>query len=96
MSDVNCPYCKADQEICHDDGYGYEDGGEFEQDCGDCGKTFKYTTQISFYYKAYCQDDDHYIESWAPAHPRMVGCTKCEYTRLLKDGEQPQVPEGKS
>ena len=26
MSDEKCPYCGHEIEICHDDGYGYEEG----------------------------------------------------------------------
>ena len=51
-SDVECPYCGKGQEICHDDGYGYEDGQTFEQECSDCDNTFAYTTATSFYYEA--------------------------------------------
>ena len=25
MSDMQCPYCGADQEVCHDDGAGYSE-----------------------------------------------------------------------
>lgn len=52
MSDIECPYCGKGQEICHDDGYGYEDGEVFEQECSGCDKIFIYTTEISYYYKA--------------------------------------------
>lgn len=48
MSDVKCPYCGREQEINHDDGYGYEDGEEYSQDCVECGEEFKYYTQITF------------------------------------------------
>ena len=33
MKDVDCPYCKAEQDINHDDGYGYEEDGMYEQEC---------------------------------------------------------------
>lgn len=52
MSDVNCPYCDAEQEINHDDGYGYEEDGDYQQECGDCEKTFAYTTSIIFLHRA--------------------------------------------
>ncbi len=47
----NCPYCNAEIEICHDDGYGYEEEETFEQQCDECEKTFAFTTSISFHYK---------------------------------------------
>jgi len=45
-----CPYCHDEVEINHDDGYGYEEDNIFNQYCGNCGKTFIYTTSIHFYY----------------------------------------------
>jgi uncharacterized Zn-finger protein len=50
MSDVQCPYCDKNLEINHDDGYGYEEGTTHNQECRYCGKTFVYTTSISFDY----------------------------------------------
>lgn len=83
MSDVNCPYCGASQEINHDDGYGYEDGGEFEQHFRDCGKEFKYTTSISFNYEVSCQDGDHDMEqSPIEKHSRLWNCSKCDHYEL--------------
>ena len=38
--DVYCPYCGAEQEINHDDGYGYEEDRRYQQQCGECEKTF--------------------------------------------------------
>jgi hypothetical protein len=51
MNDVECPYCGAEQEICHDDGYGYEEGIAHQQECGDCCMTFVFLTSIRFYYR---------------------------------------------
>lgn len=52
VRDVECPYCQEWQEINHDDGYGYGEGVDHEQTCGDCRKTFVYETTISFDYEA--------------------------------------------
>jgi hypothetical protein len=30
MNDIECPYCDAENEVCHDDGYGYEEGKAHE------------------------------------------------------------------
>lgn len=85
MSDVDCPYCEKPQEICHDDGYGYEEGVDHSQECVDCGKTFCFTTSISFNYeaeKAPCLNGEsdhsmravaHYPKNW----PNWVKCTIC-------------------
>lgn len=50
--DIKCPYCGKEQNIDHDDGYGYEEGVTHQQQCRRCGKNFVYTTHISFDYEA--------------------------------------------
>jgi len=58
--DAECPYCGAGIEICHDDGYGYEEGVKHNQECGKCGKTFVFETSIWFNYdteKADCLNE---------------------------------------
>lgn len=71
MYDDNCPYCGKDVEICHDDGYGYDESEYYEQECPYCGKTFVYTTSIHF---------SHYLEQ-APCKnggehrwKQIIGC----------------------
>lgn len=56
MNDVECPYCGAEVEINHDDGYGYEEDETYEQQCPECEKNFSYTTYISFSHTAYKAD----------------------------------------
>ncbi|WP_299076627.1 hypothetical protein [uncultured Paraglaciecola sp.] len=48
MSDVECPYCGQEQEVCQDDGHGCEDGKVYEEQCGFCEKYFALTPSISF------------------------------------------------
>ena len=50
--DVECPYCRADVDINHDDGYGYEEDGCYEQECPECDRVFSYTTWISIHHEA--------------------------------------------
>lgn len=50
--DIECPYCGDGQDIDHDDGYGREEGETHQQECGNCDKTFAYTTSVTFYYEA--------------------------------------------
>lgn len=83
-SDVDCPYCGEGQEINHDDGYGYEEDQTHEQHCSDCGKSFAYTTSISYHYeasKAECLNDgEHTWEKMKiyPNHwPDAKYCTGC-------------------
>jgi len=79
MSDVKCPYCEHEQEINHDDGYGYEEDKYYEQHCRSCDKEFKFTTSISFSYQVECQEGDHDIEPFGDKWPNMYQCTKCDF-----------------
>jgi len=85
MSDVTCPYCKEEQEINHDDGYGYEEDKDFEQNCVYCGHDFKFSTSISFSYEVYCQGVDHKLSN-TPSHcPEVWDCDNCDYCEVIRD-----------
>lgn len=97
--DVECPYCEAGQYIDHEDGYGYEEESFHEQQCGECKKTFTFTTSISYYYESYkagcLNGDDH---NWGK--PRKMWLdedkNKTLWSRGCKDcnaGEQGYNPE---
>ncbi len=79
MSDVNCPYCGAEQEINHDDGYGYEESVDYEQECINCDKSFNFTTSITFTHNVYCKDGDHNMEPFGDIWPGMYQCSKCDF-----------------
>jgi len=88
-----CPYCKAEVEICHDDGYGYEEGQYHQQDCGECGKIFVYTTAISVDHdltKADCLNGSphefKFIHAW-PAEYSKMRCANCGEDRKPTDEE---------
>ena len=89
MSDVKCPYCGTEQEINHDDGYGYAEDGEYEQACISCDQTFKFTIAISFDYDIYCQDGDHDMESFGEKWPFMYRCKKCDFYERREEIQQP-------
>ncbi|WP_289286401.1 MULTISPECIES: hypothetical protein [unclassified Methylophaga] len=78
MSDVICPYCGTEQEIIHDDGQGYEENIDHEQQC-DCGKTFKFQTSISFNYEVFCNEGDHEMEAAGDKWPGLYSCNKCDF-----------------
>lgn len=99
MRDVECPYCGADVEINHDDGYGYEEDLLHEQQCEDCGKMFAYFTVIHFSYtarKADCLNgaEHHYkrTTTYPPEFARLR-CKDCGHeTPLTADGAAGEHP----
>lgn len=102
MKDVNCPYCNSEQEIDHDGGVGYEEGVTHNQRCSDCGKTFAYTTSISFYYepsKADCLNDGEHRYGITNTHPKCFSkmvCSDCGDERDLTDEERAMFNIGTS
>lgn len=85
MSDVTCPYCHHDQEINHDDGYGYEEDRDFEQDCIHCEKTFVFQTSISFSYEVMCQPEDHKLEPAGDKWPGLFACLNCDFYEVRRE-----------
>lgn len=79
MSDVRCPYCNHDQEINHDDGYGYDEDREHEQSCVKCSQEFKFTTAISWDYQVMCQAEDHKLSNTPEHCPEIWDCENCDY-----------------
>lgn len=85
MSDVDCPYCGKGQEICHDDGAGYDENSTHEQQCSDCDKYFAFTTSVCFHYEAAqapCMNGGEH--KWKPVYhsppnwPDWVRCEDCD------------------
>ena len=79
--DVECPYCGADVEINHDDGYGYEESELHEQECPECEKNFAYTTEISFYHQAYkadCLNDGEHQYEKTKTYPPEFARLRCK------------------
>lgn len=80
----NCPYCGAEVEICHDDGYGLREDRLHEQHCHECGQTFVYETYISVtheLFKADCLNGAKH--KWEPVvhapqhYPNWKRCCDC-------------------
>jgi hypothetical protein len=94
MSDINCPYCAANLEICHDDGFGFEEDVAHQMECYECEKYFVFYTSIMYCYHAEpaeCLNDGNHV--WAPTntyprkHTRMY-CTLCDEYRPCTDEEK--------
>ena len=86
MSDVKCPYCGTDQEINHDDGYGYDESELNEQECVSCANSFKFQTSISYDYEVFCHDGDHKLEqSGYEKCESLYSCDNCDYYEVKRD-----------
>jgi transposase-like protein len=99
MSDMECPYCGAGQEVCHDDGHGYSEEVKHKQECSECGKNFVFETTIVLYYepsKADCLNGaDHELvfrKSWPDEYSRMV-CKHCDFARRATPEERAAAQE---
>lgn len=99
MREIKCPYCGEEQEINHDDGYGYEEDRLHEQECGDCDKTFTFTTSIHYYYEAHKADclngSPHKLKptTTIPIEFTRMYCEECEYKRKPTEKEWKDILE---
>lgn len=94
--DLNCPYCDAQLNVCHDDGFGYQEGVNHEMQCEKCDKNFVFQTSISFYYepeKADCLNGEPHELKISSTHPNAfstMDCQHCDFTRELTEDERLQ------
>jgi len=92
--DLNCPYCDADLNVNHDDGFGYEENTNHEMECRECEKRFVFTTSISFYYeakKADCLNDaphEYELTHTFPVEFSEMRCNHCGDERELTNEER--------
>jgi hypothetical protein len=96
-----CPYCNAKVEICHDDGYGYDECGTYQEECPSCEKIFIYTTRIKISHDceiADCLNDGEH--TWYPTMtvPKFfteMECSQCHERRKPTDTERIkyEIPE---
>lgn len=78
---LECPYCEKEQSVCHDDGFGYEEGVLHQMECESCGKSFVFETFISFDYspqKADCLNDGGHIWKAQTCYPKKFTQMECE------------------
>ncbi len=91
--DTNCPYCNAEIEINHDDGYGYEQDNLHEQQCHSCKKHFTFRTSMVFYYETFKADclngADHNFQptTTIPIECTKMRCRHCEEVRYPTESE---------
>jgi len=97
MSDIKCPYCGHDQDVCHDDGQGYEEDQTHEMCCYECERHFVFHTSISFHYtpkKADCLNgEDHTYEptNTYPVECTKMACSQCDWRRKPTEAEMNEI-----
>jgi uncharacterized Zn-finger protein len=80
MRGVQCPYCKKEVEVCHDDGQGYQEDVAHQQECSLCDKRFVFYTTIVHYYEAHeapCLNGEGH--DWTPIVSTLKGRERCSY-----------------
>jgi len=92
--DINCPYCDAELEVNHDDGFGYNENVKHQMECDECGKNFVFETVISFSYypeKADCLNGakhNYKLTHTCPKEFSKMNCSDCDDERELTDKER--------
>jgi hypothetical protein len=90
---MECPYCEATLEVCGDDWFGYDEDRRHEHECEECGKTFVFTTSISYHYepeKADCLNGSEHKLKMSTTFPRICSkmhCEDCDFSRKPTEQE---------
>jgi hypothetical protein len=101
---VECPYCKEEVAINHDDGFGYSEDEKHQIECSNCKKHFVFTTTMIFYYHvapADCLNDvthEYKLTKTIPKEFSSMECSMCGDTRELTEAERKefQIPSKES
>jgi len=97
MSEIECPYCGHEQEVCHDDGENYEEGKANEMECYECEKYFVFYTTFSVDYeskKAECLNGEGHTYKPTHTHPRersRMRCDQCDKERQPTEKEWEEI-----
>jgi len=81
FKDIKCPYCGHEQDINHDDGYGYEEDEIHQQECSECEKYFAYATAIIFNYDVWaapCMNDGEHDFRKTNTFPEEFTVLECK------------------
>ncbi len=95
--DLECPYCKKQLEVCHDDGFGVEQGVKHQMECSGCEKQFVFQTVLSVFYepeKADCLNDGSHDWKSSKTFPKEfteMQCSMCGETRKPTDKEMSNI-----
>lgn len=56
MSEITCPYCEKNYELCMDDGWGCAEDQRYEEQCPNCEKKFIFYSSWEVYFSTYKTD----------------------------------------
>lgn len=82
-SEMVCPYCGYSHHV---EGEDYSIDENRIEECGECGKNFKYSTSIDVSHNTIpdcsLNDSEHtYAERYSQHHTKVEECTTCGHTR---------------
>ena len=85
MSNIECPYCYADNDVCHDDDEGFQEGVKHEMQCSTCNHNFTFETAVTVNYypeKADCLNGSPHdlYTSRTYGDTQWLRCKNCEHT----------------
>jgi hypothetical protein len=84
MKDIECPYCGHEQDVCHDDGFGFEEDVAHEVECHECEKSYVFHTSIMYDYSASKADclngSPHDLEVHDGRLYKREQCRDCDYS----------------
>lgn len=84
MEDLECPYCGHEQDVCHDDGFGFEEDVAHEVECHECEKNYVFHTSISYSYSASKADclngSPHNLKVHDGRLYKREWCQDCDYS----------------
>lgn len=91
MEDLECPYCRAEQEPEHEFIHEVDQDKLYQQECESCSKTFTYTTTVVLLHserKADCLNDGEHRWEKVVSHPNLYPHRRrCEDCGLEERGE---------
>ena len=80
IKDLTCPYCDYSQNICHDDGFGFEEGCRHEVECEKCEKLYQFETSVCFYYASFsadCLNTENHDYKQSKWYKNKIECSIC-------------------
>ena len=96
MSDLECPYCGAENDVCNDDGAGFDESRLEQMQCSSCEKYFSFSTYIPrpIYtaHLAECLNDGSHQWQFRKSYPKerctaRMRCKDCDEERQMTDKE---------